>query len=401
MNKRAWYYIGIVYSLGLISIVASFVTLSSIAFEPQAFFVFTLLAVVTQLIDAEAPHHQLYSPHLVFFFAGLILLPLPVYMGLIVVSHLVEWIHKRLTDSPNLRVWYIQPFNIATFSIAGFAAALLYRTLQADTTVFWSNTAIVAVAIAALAFVLTNHVLVGAALVLARGVSWKDSGALDRNNLQSDLFLLLMGYLTAVVWTVNPWLVAIAVLPLVLIQRALMIPQLMRDAQTDSKTSLWNASHFTKLVEAELERAERFNHPMGLIVVDLDHFKLCNDTYGHLAGDVVLQAVAGIIRTNLREYDIAGRFGGEEFVVALIETDPEEALRSAERLRQAIEAARIEVRTSVTPIQVTASLGLACFPTNGVTLEDLTHSADEALYQAKAQGRNRVVCASEVLVSKS
>jgi diguanylate cyclase (GGDEF)-like protein len=131
-------------------------------------------------------------------------------------------------------------------------------------------------------------------------------------------------------------------------------------------------------------------------VADLDLLRNINNTSGHLAGDVVLSGIGQRIRESIREYDIAGRFGGEEFVIALPETGPHEAHEVAERLRQTIADASFAVATSPVPIRATMSLGVACFPGDATTQKNLIHAADVAVYQAKIQGRNRVVCSVDV-----
>ena len=130
-----------------------------------------------------------------------------------------------------------------------------------------------------------------------------------------------------------------------------------------------------------------------MVLLDIDHFKAVNDTHGHLAGDQVLRAVAGIIRSQLRDYDIAGRYGGEEFAVLLPHTQPGQARRIAERLRMAVAAARLTASTAGGPgtgLRVTVSAGVACLADCGPELHALIAAADAALYDAKAAGRNRV-----------
>ena len=117
--------------------------------------------------------------------------------------------------------------------------------------------------------------------------------------------------------------------------------QLVRDARTDLKTGLLNAAAWQDDAAAEITRAVRARLPLAMVMLDIDHFKAVNDTHGHLAGDQVLRAVAGIITSQLRDYDIAGRYGGEEFAVLLPHTQPGQARRIAERLRMAVAAARL------------------------------------------------------------
>jgi diguanylate cyclase (GGDEF)-like protein len=131
-------------------------------------------------------------------------------------------------------------------------------------------------------------------------------------------------------------------------------------------------------------------------MADLDLLRNINNSYGHLAGDIVLAGVGQVIRQSIRDYDIAGRFGGEEFLIVLPETGPREAQEIAERLRVAIASERYEVRTSPVPIHATMSLGVACFPEDAAAQKDLVHAADVAVYQAKINGRNRVVCAADL-----
>jgi diguanylate cyclase (GGDEF)-like protein/putative nucleotidyltransferase with HDIG domain len=396
MSYRAWAHIWCVLMVGA---VLSGLALPGLAqSEPQwlTFAVLTVLATLAQFLEAEAPGRQSYYPHLVFFFAAVLLLHPFLFVLLVVIPHLVEWAKKRLEDSPFLRDWYIQPFNITTHIIAGSAARWVYTALNGDAVTFLTLSSVLAVTVAAFVYVVLNHFIVGLVLVLARGVSWRESGILDIENLLSDLIMLLLGAIVAVLWKLNPWLIIPALSPLVMMHRALMIPKLQQEAQTDSKTGLWNARHFVKLFTAEMERAKRFDRPLALIMADIDLLRNINNTYGHLAGDAVLAGIAEIICQNIREYDIAGRFGGEEFTIVLPEAELAKAQSLAERLRQAVEATGFEVKTSSTPIQATMSFGVACFPEDAGMPTDLIHESDVAVYQAKLKGRNCVVCASDV-----
>jgi diguanylate cyclase (GGDEF)-like protein len=261
---------------------------------------------------------------------------------------------------------------------------------------FLTLSPVMAATIAVLTYVGINHALVGLALMLARGISLRQSGVLSTDSILPDLVMAFLGYILSVLWLVNPWLILPALSPLVLMYQALMIPRLKQEAQTDSKTGLWNARHFSTLFSAELERARRFNRPVALIMADLDLLRNINNTYGHLAGDAVLAGIGQIIRDTTREYDIAGRFGGEEFAIVLPEAGQLEALNLAERLRCAVEAAEFKAPTGSMTIHATMSIGISCFPSDALTANELIHQADVAVYQAKLNGRNCVVCASEV-----
>ncbi|RME44696.1 MAG: GGDEF domain-containing protein, partial [Chloroflexi bacterium] len=394
MSRRAWIY---VWTVLLAGVLLGGLALSQV--EPStphwpAFLTLILLATIAQLFKVEAPNHQLYHVTLVFLFAGVLLLPPALFVPLVIIPHLIEWARERWQDTEYLRDWYLQPFNIAVHIIAGSLAGWIITTVRGYT--FLLPASLLAIATGAFVYVLLNHGLIGVALALARGVPLNKSGILEFENLLTDFVLLCLGAIFATLWLLDPWLAGLAGTPLVLIYRALLVPQLKAQARLDSKTGLWNARYFLELYTSELERAKRFNRPLSLIMADLDLLRNINNTYGHLAGDAVLAGIGKIIRDNIRTYDIAGRFGGEEFAIVLPETDTTEVRFIAERIRQVVEDTGFEVCSSPTPISATLSLGTASFPDDATTPDELIHQADIAVYQAKLLGRNCVVRASEV-----
>ena len=177
--------------------------------------------------------------------------------------------------------------------------------------------------------------------------------------------------------------------PLVVVYRSLQLPSLEMAARLDSKTELFNARYFASALAGELERAKRFERPLSIVLADLDLLREVNNTHGHLAGDAVLRGVADVLRSQLRPFDIAGRFGGEEFAIALPEASHEEALAIAERIRVAVAAAAFRLPSGDGFVTATISLGVATHP-ECETVDDLIHQADLALYRSKALGRNRV-----------
>ena len=395
MSHRAWVYIWGVLTAG--TLLSGFAYFGPAASTQQwlTFAALTLFATLSQFFEAEAPGRQSYYPHMIFFFAGALLLQPFLFTLLIIIPHLIEWAKARLRNSSHLRAWYIQPFNISVHIIAGLTAYWLHRVLGANAS-YVSLMSVIGTTIAALAYVILNHVMIGLALVLARGVSWRKSGVLEFENLLTDFIMIYLGSIVAVLWGINPFFIVPALLPLVLMYRALMIPALKQQAQTDGKTGLLNARHFAEVFAEELERTRRARRPLAMIMADLDLLRAINNTYGHLAGDVVLTGIGEAIRKTIRGNDIAGRFGGEEFAIILPELEPAEAYALAERIRIAIEALRFDVATSPTPIRATMSLGVACFPADGDSTTSLTQAADVAVYQAKFNGRNRVVMAADV-----
>ena len=170
-------------------------------------------------------------------------------------------------------------------------------------------------------------------------------------------------------------------------QLKLSVENLNKLALTDELTQLANRRSFVQSVEQDLNRCVDCSSYVTLLAIDLDHFKIVNDSYGHAAGDEVLRKTAWILRSSIRQYDIAGRLGGEEFAVYLGTTDVKTALIIAERIRTTLESFTFDYEGQ--PINVTASIGLTsrdCM----LSFEQLYTEADEALYLAKTNGRNRV-----------
>ena len=160
-------------------------------------------------------------------------------------------------------------------------------------------------------------------------------------------------------------------------------------ATIDSMTGLYNRRHFTVLAEAEWSRFQRYQRPLSMLMLDIDHFKSVNDRYGHAVGDEAIASVAAACQRGKRNSDIAGRLGGEEFAILLPETDAEQAQVVAERIRESIAAQFLSVHK--VRFNVTISVGIASASLSMSGIEALMRAADEALYQAKEAGRNRVV----------
>ena len=165
--------------------------------------------------------------------------------------------------------------------------------------------------------------------------------------------------------------------------------QLSQLAVTDSLTGIYNRRHFFEMAEKEFHQAMRYKRPFSVVMFDLDLFKKINDSFGHARGDEILQMVVKRCATQMREADVLGRYGGEEFVIALPETGAEEALALAERLRQEL-ASRV-IESEAVPVLVTASFGVAALTERITDLMQLLNRADAALYWAKQAGRNRAV----------
>lgn len=175
----------------------------------------------------------------------------------------------------------------------------------------------------------------------------------------------------------------------VALKNAQMHSAVARAAQTDALTGIFNRGAVIERLERELERSRRYGRPLSVLFFDLDRFKNINDTYGHQFGDRMLRELARIATQSVRSIDLIGRYGGEEFVAVLPETDGARALIVAERLRAAV-AARHFTLDSGEEVRATVSIGVAVFPDHGATMDTLIRVADTALYAAKSGGRNRV-----------
>ncbi|MCF6309893.1 MAG: GGDEF domain-containing protein [Sulfurimonas sp.] len=159
-------------------------------------------------------------------------------------------------------------------------------------------------------------------------------------------------------------------------------------SQTDMLTGLWNRRHLEETLDSEFKRANRYNHQMSIMMIDLDHFKLVNDTYGHMAGDEVLREISGRIKSCQRETDFIGRYGGEEIVVILPETDLDTSIQVADTILKTIAAKPVEFES--TSINITTSIGISSLRVEHSDYQMVFAEADEALYKAKEDGRNRV-----------
>lgn len=340
------------------------------------------------------------TPHInmtsVWTFAGVLLLP-PVPLAVLVAglyAHLAVRSWYRLQRVPASRT----VSNAAIIVLSCYAAQSVLRLsgfadVRAAMAHAWLGT--LAIAAAGVTFFAVNALLV---LPARREVgrtpealfgTWSDNGL--------EVATLCLGALNAVAMATLPGLVALVFPPLLLLHRTVLVKQLEVAAHRDEKTGLYNTSGWHALAERTLAATARQRGTFGLLMLDLDHFKQVNDTYGHLAGDAVLKAVAQSIISAVRgRGDAVGRFGGEEFVVLLPGITQPDIGAVAERIRRAISALQVPAgQLSVTGLSV--SIGIAVYPTAGTSLQRLLDAADTALYHAKATGRNKVVHVADLV----
>ena len=321
-----------------------------------------------------------------------ILLP-PVYAMLtpIPLQVLTQWrVHKGVV--------YRRVFTAGAISLTYGAASLLFRQFPdsfAGSSIGSGTHAItwvLAVAVCELIGGFGHKFLIMAAIKLSEPAVRLAELLLNREALQADFAEFDLSLLITVVVAVTPVLAIAAVPTVLLARRFIMHAQLLAASRIDTKTGLLNASTWEREAEVEIARAVRMHLPLAVALVDIDHFKVVNDTYGHLVGDKALRAVTDGLQSQLRGYDLAGRFGGEEFAVLLAQAREQDALNVAERLRAHIAALSIPVDDqdeSAGRVQLTISVGVASLDGESRELTDLLAAADAALYHAKETGRNK------------
>jgi diguanylate cyclase (GGDEF)-like protein len=215
----------------------------------------------------------------------------------------------------------------------------------------------------------------------------------NRESLYNDLAEICIGILLTYAVAGNLFLAPAALPVITLLQRSLRHAQLLTDARADSKTGLLNAATWEHEATSEVSRAVRAKSALAVALLDIDRFKVINDTYGHLVGDQVIKEIARALNGMLREYDRAGRFGGEEFSLLLPHTRAVDAFRIAERVRANIAGLSVIApgATGGERVHVTVSIGVAALDSGSVRkLNELMAAADAALYRAKAGGRDQV-----------
>ncbi len=264
---------------------------------------------------------------------------------------------------------------------------------------------VVSMAAGALAYIATDTLLCGLAIsLIVPGSSRRDTVG-DRDDLCVDATAGTLGCLLAAATLITPWFAFVAIPITLTAQRALLLGQLETEAQTDPKTSLGRVDWWRRRTEEMLRTSRTQNEPMAVLLIDIDHFKLVNDRHGHLVGDEALRAVATILRSAIRTKDVIGRFGGEEFVIALPDTDLADATVTADRLRAAVAASPLAAMCAgvlddpdLDPdtFRLTVSIGVSVYPSDGSTVDDLLLRADRAMYAAKAAGRDRVRLAADI-----
>lgn len=339
-----------------------------------------------------SPHVDLSS---VWTFAAALLLP-PLLATLTVI---VIYLHLYL------RVWrptrnpaYRWLFTTATVVLAVHAAAGAVAYVD-DSGVFDSGSGLAAIVTALLCYTAVNTCLVVGAVVLSAPERTFRQLLGHGDEVVLELATLSMGALAAgAISSTSPLHALLVLPPLVVLHRAVLVRHFQEVASIDGKTGLLNAAAWQDRAHRVLQRAQRNQGGAAVLILDLDHFKLVNDRHGHLAGDRVLMSVAEALRAEVRDNDLVGRFGGEEFVIMLpghdgAGYDRVELEAVADRIRRRVDALGVEVATAdgaLTVGDLSVSVGGASFPDDAADLDGLLEVADSALYAAKRSGRNAV-----------
>jgi diguanylate cyclase (GGDEF)-like protein len=295
-------------------------------------------------------------------------------------------------------VVYRRVFTVAAMAISYGAASVLFHAFPASFageaigTGMHALTWTVAVAVAEQVGRRGHQVLILGGIKLTDPTVRFVDLEFNREALVGDFAEFDLGVLITIVVAVNAALAVVAVPTVLLVRRFMMHAQLLAQSRVDTKTGLLNASTWEREAEVEIARAVRTNTPLALALVDIDHFKAVNDTYGHLVGDKALRAVTDALQSQLRGYDLAGRFGGEEFAILLPHARGDDALHVAERLRAHIAGMSIPIGDDPEhgpAVRVTISVGVASLDGTSRELTDMLAAADAALYYAKETGRNK------------
>ena len=405
LNVRAWPIWAlqrslIIFIVTVVLAAAAAITVSAalLSVRTHDLMVFGLLlacnAATVELTRRESePEGTVKDVYAIWELPVVVLLP-PLYALLMPVARfaLLQWRVRRGSV-------YRRVFSAAAIGIAYGSASLVFRSLAhlalGPSPTPERNTSVWIVAVAACAVV--QWAVNQAVILTAIKMSARETGVrkllFGGESLHNDVTELCVAMLATLAIAMSLLTLVIA-LPLVtLLQRSVRHARLLRDSRTDSKTKLLNAATWEREATAEVARAVRTRTPLAVAMLDIDRFKAVNDTYGHLLGDQVIKEIAHALNTLLRDYDLAGRFGGEEFSLLLPQTRAVDALRIAERIRSAISGLCIIApgASGGERVHVTVSIGVAALDSGSQReYAELLAAADAALYRAKGCGRDQV-----------
>ncbi len=349
--------------------------------DPALLVVVVLLCAAANLFEVFAPGHYSFQPNLVFFFWGAVLLPPWAIVLVAAACFIPGWIVHRFP-------WYMVTFNVTNYALSGLAAGVVGSQTALGNAADLSALALVA---AVATFVTLNHLLLMLVVTFAHRRPLADSFRDGLEAIPLDAALALTGACLAALWESDRALILLAAGPMLLVYRSLWVPLLTHKSRTDPKTGLFNSEHFSKVLETSLAEARARGSDLSVLMIDLDHLRVVNNNYGHLAGDMLIQSVGDLLKELAGEKGLAARFGGEEFCVLLPDTPLDDALAMADGIRARSAAARVPVEHAPEGrLSVTVSIGVATFPDHAEDVSGLMNAADAAVYDAKLGGRDRV-----------
>ena len=343
----------------------------------QAVALLTALAALTPLFTVYGPQFTVYDTAAVFVVAAA-LFASPALAALVgIPACLVDAFRRRISVVSLVH-------NSAAIALAAFATSLLAHASSDLSPVPRALTLLVALGCYAC-------IITGADALFGYFARGSSRPHLPATALAAEAALASIGVGFAALLAADAWRAPFALAPLLFIHRLQRLPALEEEAARDPKTGLLNMRCFERELERLCTHGQELARPLSLLVIDLDHLREINNRFGHLAGDAVIHAVARLIDGELRPADRAARFGGEEFVVAIPEIAPEDAVAVAARLREAVASSLFSASDPPFTSRATVSIGVAHAPVDATTPRELLHAADLAVLQAKLLGRNRVV----------
>jgi diguanylate cyclase (GGDEF)-like protein len=393
-SRTKFIYIGVV----CFAAVALWLGFDEFALVPNHGNVITTMALICVTVIASSmrierstdPNNQisisLDSP---FVFATVLVLSWHGFVFCVFVVQTINWLKSRFAGV-NASLYELA-FSISNFVINGAAALLVLHALHFRLGSGVEPLPLLVALAAAVAMTLVNITLTYLFILAVAGQSSVGAWMRKPDIWISDIAMTSVGLPVAALWSINPWLVVPVQAALLFILPALAVPELKRKAQTDGRTGLYTATAFDEAAARCFERARQREESLGLILLDIDHFKRVNDSYGHLAGDAALARLGVIVGSMCRDTTIAGRVGGEEFGVLLPGMSLQGAIAFAERARISIERETFyaDARGDRVPFRLTISAGIAMLEPGHRDIFELKAAADRALYRAKAAGRNR------------
>lgn len=407
----------LVFIVNSVAVIVTIATAFLVRIESDDLMRFALLAACawaaiefTRHIERKRSYaHKVHVAYIdtksVWSFAAVVVLPPALASAMVVVTYFIAWLRVK-RGRPNVPYRWI--FSCATV-LCGTQAAVVVLSVGMHNypgvpgvLSLEGLLGLGAIAVAAILRWILNHGLVMVAIAVSSPTARVRDLFSDFSEQLLEAGAMGLGLVAAAVVVTNPLVLPGIVIAMIALHRGFLVSQYQRASRTDTKTGLASVGRWHEFAEHTLERARDREGSMGLLIVDLDHFKAINDTYGHPFGDKVLRAVADELRAEIRDDDACGRWGGEEFAIALPDVGSEQNLHHiAERVRRRIESIVIEPPGDVGTgevVNVTASVGGAIYPAEGITaLDELLLAADTALYEAKNSGRNAVRLSPTVL----